>query len=303
MRLYYSHVGSPFVDIEWNKEAVLKYKNRIANIWNLIKQIQGLKDQKNENIDNWLISVLQRTIQKTDEAFDNFDLRVATNEVFFECQKNLQWYIKRGGSNKKLLDDFIKTWITLMTPITPHLAEEIWNQNNNSFISDESFPTYNSELVSDKDEVGEYLLSEVTDDISEIIKVTKIKAKKICIYTSPKWKKEVMIKAINMSENRKVNIGILMKDLMQDSKLKEKGKEISQFTSKLPSEIMKLNENDKIRYTTEIDEKKYLEHSKDYLEKIFSSKIEIISADEKNIYDPANKIRFAVPLRPAIYIE
>ena len=64
-----------------------------------------------------------------------------------------------------------------------------------------------------------------------------------------------------------------------------------------------LNENDKIRYLTELDGAEYLENAKNYLKDIFSCEIEIYSGDEKNIYDPANRARNAIPLRPAIYIN
>jgi hypothetical protein len=65
---------------------------------------------------------------------------------------------------------------------------------------------------------------------------------------------------------------------------------------------MKLSETDKRKYLVNIDEKSYLQQASDYLKELFSSKVEIFSADEKNIYDPVNKTRLAVPLRPAIYI-
>ena len=102
MRLYYLHIGSPFVDIEWDPETVLKYKNRIVNIWKLVQQISEIKEKKQENLDNWLRSSLQRRIQKVLNAFETFDLRVTSNEIFFECQKDLQWYLKRAGSKQKI---------------------------------------------------------------------------------------------------------------------------------------------------------------------------------------------------------
>ena len=101
----------------------------------------------------------------------------------------------------------------------------------------------------------------------------------------------------------KPNVGQIMKEVMSDPKMKQNAKEVSQFVGKLPGEVMKLNETDKKRYLTEIDEQDYLEKSKDYLKKVFSSDIQIYSADKKEIFDPANKKRFATPLRPAIYIE
>jgi leucyl-tRNA synthetase len=303
MRLYYAHVGSPFVDIEWDPEAVTKYKNRLASIYKLIEQITNLKDSKDENLDNWLKSSLQRTIKKTIESFENYDLRIATNEIFFECQKNMQWYIKRGGSNKEILKNFIQNWIKLMTPITPHFSEEIWHRNSSSFVSNEKYPKYNKKEIFEKEEVGEYLLSKVVDDISEILKVTKIKPKKIIIYTSPTWKQKIYREAIQMAAENKLNIGTIMKKTMSDPEMKSLGKQISKFVNNLPGEIMKLNENDKKRYLIDIKENIYLKKSIEYLKDIFSSDIEIYDADDKDVYDPTNKIRFAIPLRPAIFIE
>ena len=303
MRLYYAHVGSPFVDIEWDPEVALKYKNRLANIYKMINQIETIPDKKDKNLDNWLKSILQKIIKNTTDAFEKYDLRVATNEIFFECQKHLQWYLKRGGSNNALLDEFIKTWNLLMTPVAPHLAEEIWHSKEKNFISNEQYPIFNPKDISEKDEVGEYLLSRVVDDISEILKVTKIKPKKIIIYTSPKWKWDIYKKAIEMSSEEKLNIGTLMKQVISDPKMKQIAKQISQYASKLPGEIMRLSEDDKNKYLTDILEDKYLENAKEYLKKVFSCEIQVFNAEEKNIYDPANKTRFAVPLRPAIFIE
>ncbi len=303
MRLYYSHVGSTFVDIEWDPEKVIKYKTRIANIYKRIQEIKNLKNKKDENLDLWLNSKLQKTINNTIKAFENFDLRVATNEIFFECNKNLQWYIKRGGADKKTLNDFIEKWIILMTPITPHLSEELWHEHKDNFVSCRKYPEFSKEEVHEKQETGEYLLSETIKDITEILKVTNIKPKKVIIYTSQNWKQDVYKKAIKMSEEGKLNIGILMKELMSKPELKKYGKEISKFVKKLPQEIMKLNDSDKNRYQVEISEKNYLNDSKEYIQNIFDCKIEIYSSEEKDKYDPENKSRFAQPLRPAIYVE
>ena len=303
MRLYYAHVGSPFVDIEWDSEAVIKYKNRIANIYKMISQISKFKDKKDENLDNWLKSTIQRTIQKTTDAFENFDLRIATNEIFFECQKNIQWYLKRGGSNTDLLKNIINTWIKLMTPVAPHLSEEIWSRNKSTFVSNERYPNFNKKDFSEKEEVGEYLLSGVSDDIAEILKVTKIKPKKICIYTSPAWKYSLFRKAIEISSKGKLNTGLIMKEVMSDPKIKLIAKEVSQFVSKLNGEVMRLNEIDKKRYLVDINEQEYLNKSIEYLKSLFTCEINIFSADDKELYDPSNKKRFAIPLRPAIFIE
>ncbi len=303
MRLYYAHVGSPFVDVEWDEEIVTKYKNRIANIWKLIHQLMDKKGLENKNLDNWFISTINRRIERIHDAFNDYNLRDASNEIYYECQKDIQWYLKRGGGNKKLLDRFIDTWIKLMTPFTPHIAEELWHINHENLVSIDDFPKVKPEEIFEIDEIGEYLLSKVTDDVSEILKVTKIKPKKIHIYISPTWKQQIFRKTLKFDQENKLNVGLIMKEAMADSYMKTIAKEVSTYVGKLHGEIKKLNVADKNRYLVQLNEVKYLDSAKDFLKKTFSCEVEINSGDKKDIYDPANKARFAIPLRPAIYIE
>ncbi|DAC73023.1 MAG TPA: leucine--tRNA ligase [Thermoplasmata archaeon] len=304
MRLYYLHIGSPFVDIEWDPETVLKYKNRIINIWRLVGQIALLKDGKQENLDNWLKSSLQRRIKKILTAFEALDLRVASNEIYFELQKDLQWYLKRGGANQKLLHHFVRSWIVLMTPITPHLAEEFWiTQGQKQFVSNEPYPEFNSKDISEKDEVGEYLLNRVIDDTIEIMNVTKIAPKKICIYTSPAWKQKIFRKAIASAAGNNFNVGSLIKETLVDPAMKSLGQQVSQFVAKIAPEIKTYSEIDRARFMIPLDEKKHLSDAKTYLTDALHCPVEIYSADDADLNDPAKKIKFATPLRPAIYIE
>ena len=305
MRLYYSHVGSPFVDVEWDHETVLKYKNKIENIYRFIVNLfdKKLSDKKNTHIDQWLISSLNKKIKKVRDAFEKYDLRVVSTIVFFECQKDLQWYIKRGGGNKELIKEFINSWIKMMSPITPHLSEELWHINNIGFVTNEPYPQYDPGKIFEEAENKEKLLSGLIDDINEITRVTEIKPKKIIVYTAPLWKWRVYRKAIELDSEKQFNIKNIMKEVMADPEMRRLGQEVAKFTGKLAEKIKKLGEKDKKRYLKVIDEKKYLENSQGFLEKTFSCKFEIKKADEKELYDPKNKSKFADPLKPAIYIE
>ena len=64
-----------------------------------------------------------------------------------------------------------------------------------------------------------------------------------------------------------------------------------------------LNEIDRKRFLISINEKDHLLNAKSYLTEVFNCVVEVYSADDKNLFDPAKKIKFAHPLRPALYIE
>jgi len=303
MRLYYSHVGSTFIDIEWDSESVIKYKNRIENIFKLFNRMQKIKDKKNVNLDNWLISTVNRRKKIINESLNKFDLRIASNEIFFEINKDIQWYIKRGGKNKETLLKILKIWSLMMTPITPHLSEELWCLlKQNKFISEKQFPQYNSNEIYENEEIGEFLISKLIYDANEIIKVTKIKPKKIFIYISPKWKNIILKKSLKLFMEDNFNLGIFIKDLMSDPEMKKNAKKVIKYVNKLQIEINKFNFLDQQRYLKDFNSYNYLNDSKQYLEKIFKCNIEIIKCDNEHIYDPDERSKFAVPLRPAIYM-
>ncbi len=303
MRLYYAHVGSPFVDIEWDPDTVITYKNRLSNLYNLINNLLTIKGGPREHLDKWLQSMLQRRIKRIVDAFEDYNLRVATNEIYFEMQKDINWYMKRGGENKELLEEYISCWLRLMTPVTPHIAEELWHMRYESLISESRYPEYEEDRISMEDEVGEYLIQGLIEDIQEIIKVTKMTPKKICIYTTPEWRKKVLLKALELEENNKLEMSNLMKELLVEENLRSRSKELSKYACKLIGEIKKLSENDKERYKISLDEETFLQQEIPYLSKLFNCNVEVYNADDKEIYDPKGKSSQAVPLRPAIYIE
>jgi leucyl-tRNA synthetase len=162
---------------------------------------------------------------------------------------------------------------------------------------------FQNDFVYYNEEVGEYLLRNLINDINEILKVTKIKPQTIYIYVSPNWKNEIFSTAIIKAEQESLQIGEMIKDVMKNPDLRSQAKDITTFIKKLPSEIKKLHDHDKKRYQTMLDERQYLSDEISFIEKSFHCTIKIFSADDMNRDDPENKARFAQPLKPAIYIK
>ncbi len=127
MRLYYAHIGSSHVDVVWDEDVVHNYKNALERIYALISQSKAKKSKK-QGVDNWLTSRLNEHIQYVTKSLDQYNLRDAASSVYYTMYDDLRWYLRRGGSNTKVLREYTSTWSQLMNPITPHFSEEIWNQ-------------------------------------------------------------------------------------------------------------------------------------------------------------------------------
>lgn len=115
--------------------------------------------------------------------------------------------------------------------------------------------------------------------LHEIIKIARRKPTKICVYTAEAWKWEVFR---------------ALKDLPERDKIKEAMKlRKDKSTVDFVKRVTKSN----LDYF-ELNEREILEREKAYLTKEFGCEIGI-----NEEHDPKGKRKFAIPLKPAIYVE
>ncbi|MDH7508027.1 MAG: leucine--tRNA ligase [Methanomassiliicoccales archaeon] len=305
MRLYYAHIASPFADVEWDEGTLENYKSRIDRILKTIEELRNLDGMGDfKHIDRWMLSRLNSRIRAVREGMRDYDLRRLANEVYFEMINDIRWYLRRGGKNRKLINRVLDAWIRMMAPITPHIAEELWeNSGKECFVSTSSFPNViEEEIRPDIEEAEEYLKS-IISDINEILDVTGITPRHIRLYTSPKWKLQVLSMAVDLAKSKELSIPGLMKMVMKDQVLKTHGKEASDFARKTAEALLKCSSDDLDRFKVEFDEFDFLNEAAQFLKDEFGCEISVHSADDPNAPDPQKKARLAVPRRPAIYVE
>ena len=67
--------------------------------------------------------------------------------------------------------------------------------------------------------------------------------------------------------------------------------------------ILEKNLLNEVRKIEDFDEYQVYDKSKEYLEKETGMKIRIHYSNEQDKYDPKNKAKNALPLKPALYLE
>jgi leucyl-tRNA synthetase len=317
MRLYYAHVGSANLDIEWDINAVQHYKNRVRRIWDQVLELTNIETDDKSIIDEWMISTINRRLIQIKDSMEAYDLRNASNEIMFGIYRDIRWYLRRGGCSKTTIRYVLDIWMRAMSPFLPFLAEELWEvtgvgsskaDDKSDFVSIQKFPESDELKFNINAESGEFYLNSVINDINEIIKVTKLEPKRVIIYTSPEWKHYIFDKAIEncKTDPSKLEIKTLMNELMTNPDVKQNAKEASKYVQKLLADIRKMTPQDIERAMLKIDEDDYLTQARSFIETEFNTKFELYSADEvssNSAEDPGNKARFAMPLRPAIYVE
>ena len=194
----------------------------------------------------------------------------------------------------------------MLSPFAPHIAEEVWERLGNSgLVSQTSWPSVSADVIDPNAIQSEELLKSITDDISSILKVTKITPKKITIYTADAFKVKAYHAILEKVMAGETNMGAIMKDLIANPQTADIKKNL-EFVQKTIKDI--LSEPAEIR-KTKLETKKFDEKSLIASELVslaksdFGVDVQVFSESDSGIYDPKGKAKTARPFKPAILIE
>lgn len=296
MRLYYAHIGSAHSDVVWSEEVVLHYKNAVLRIWHMFEDVLKTPHAENTHIDAWLHSQLHHHVRVATEAYESLDLRQAATEVFFSMYDTLKWYRRRGGGHSSILRDVMKSLCVLMSPITPHIAEEMWEQlQGNGFVSAATWPLHDESLLDKRIEANEHMIIQLLDDVRAVMKLAGIKnPQHITVFVAPNWKYTLfaMIKK-QLAHTR--NVGEILKHVMRDETFKQHRKEVNKLVMmcvKDPSKIPEL-------VTDTHSEMESLRSAKTFLSEETGADVIIEKSDTSEVA----KARQALPGKPALIVK
>ncbi len=269
--------------VDWRESEIASLRRRFTQFVNLLEEsVDAPPLQELEWHDKWLLSKFYRRLRESIELMDNFKIRDAMINMLFHFLNDVREYEKFTGKERRrrIIKMIMDNWLLILSPVIPHICEEFWHRaGHNTYISLETLPQVKEEFIDDIIEMEKEYLDSILEDIEEIKRVAKIEPEKIFIYTAEPWKWEVWkaIKEVSPKEAIKVAMEI------------RKDKSTVDFVKRLLKE--------KIRFV-EIDEENILKKQKALFENMVGAKIYINSE-----YDPKRKRKYALPLKPAIYIE
>ncbi|MBN1160118.1 MAG: leucine--tRNA ligase, partial [Candidatus Diapherotrites archaeon] len=294
LRLYYAHIASPFIDIVWDDEAVMNYRKLVMRI---VSFFENLKMDKNENkeADSWLVSRMNANIKSATAAMDNYDLRLGVEAIFFNMYKDFVTYKQNGGSNEKILKPALESWVRMMTPFAPHIAEELWEiLGNKPFVSTENWPKFDESKIDVSAEAAVDFVKDVKADIMKVLEFNKGKAEGIQLVIAPEWKFK-FFRMLNEKFKETRNVGDILKEFTADKELKLHTQEIQKLVPmfvKKPAKLPQVVLNSEIEHNS-------LNNALPLLVNEFKVPIQIAHAED--VENP--KVSQAQPSKPAIIIS
>lgn len=275
-------------DTDFNKTVAEGVKSRMALINDLVSETSKSKEKDLSFADKWLLSRLNRKIEKAHELYEQVAIRHLALEIFYDLINDLHWYGKRTGS--KNLRPFFKKWLVLIAPFMPHYAEEFWHRlGEKTFVSFAEFPKSDKSAINPEVEKGEELIQTVHGDIDNISKLIGKKPEKIFVYVASEYKRKLynIIRKEQSFEN-------VMKSASNDSSIKPHMKELASMIKQLVKNARSLPD-----ILNEKQELSSLKDAEQFLGKEFGCKVEVML--DKDGKHP--KAKNAIPNKPAIVLE
>lgn len=281
----YCAINADFASVvNWrvqDTDALRKRFNVLIELFEDSIGVDELKEEEFTHIDRWLLSRFYRRLRESIERFEAFRIREAGINMVFNLMNDVRYYEKRESRERRrrIVRNVMDDWLIILSPMVPHICEEIWHRLHNTFVSLQTLPAIKEEFIDDRVEREEEYLVSLIGDINEILKIARLKPRKIYVYTAEKWKWEIF-RAI--------------KDVPDKDKIKEAMKlRKDKSTVDFVKQLLKSN----LDYF-ELSEEEVLECEKQYLMHEFGCEIGV-----NEEYDPKGKKEFAIPLKPAIYVE
>lgn len=312
VRIYLMSVSEPWQDLDWKNNEVAAMQRNLERFVSTAEDIISLPGGGSpilEQPERWMLSRLQKHIGAVTDALENFETRKAVQSSFFMLAQDVRYYMRRATNAEArtyVLKKILDVWLRLLAPFAPHICEELWSKfGREGFVSAAPWPAVDAGMVDEVAEFAEGYVSRVIADIGKIRKVIKAAPSRACIYVAQDWKWKAYRIATEHVKEGKPDFGKLLRRVEGELGLRLHRTDLSKLLQTLvkasreaPEEELKIVESERL------DEFSMLKETSPFIrEQLGLNEVLVFMTDDKARYDPNDRARASVPLRPAIYLE
>ena len=315
VRLFILFGANPEAGMDWSDSAIDSNHRQMRAIHAAL--IQGIENKSETGqMDDWLLARSRQVHRNWIDNMSNVGLRDAVMISHFEMVTDWQWAQRRGGVSASAGHEYLSTWIPMLYPATPHLAEEMWNLlGNDTMLAQTAL-----DMEKTQDDVSqdvlvlgqEEYLRRVIDRARSVRELaerhTDGELSAVIIQTSQKWKGELASQAIRMHDDdfdfkEGGNKFLQTQQCFQDEELKG---EVMQYwraivvgQKKRRGRIHTWGEQERAMVSSEYDEGGFISENADFIATALGvENVEVYRAGEGE--DVAGKARSSIPLEPGI---
>ena len=159
LRLYEMFMGPLTESVPWDEKGLHGANKWVHRVWRLIMDDNNhLRDRISTINDGKLDKIYNQTVKKVTEDYERMHFNTAISQLMV--------FVNEAYKVNDLPVEYIEGFIKMISPIMPHMAEELWSQFHESdTITYQPWPTYDSSKI-------------VEDEVEMIVQVNgKVRAK------------------------------------------------------------------------------------------------------------------------------
>lgn len=211
-RLFVLSDSPPEKDLEWTDNGVEGCHKFLSRIWRLVFEFkkldrvanaQPLKDEKQRR-------EIHKKLKSITEHFNNLSFNVAVASI--RELANIIFSIPKSAENYAILEESIEILLQVIFPITPHIAEELWQAiGHNSSLEIAKWRQPQSELLIDNSVTIAIQISgklRATMEVQVDIDKTALEAKALALPNIQKFLDGQIVKKIIVIPGKIINIVI-----------------------------------------------------------------------------------------------
>ncbi|REB06508.1 leucine--tRNA ligase [Sporosarcina sp. BI001-red] len=203
LRIYEMFMGPLEASKEWSTNGLDGSRKFLDRIWRLFVNEDGTLGNKiGGESDGTLDKVYNQTVKKVTEDFESMHNNTAISQLMV--------FINECYKADRVPTEYAKGFVLLMSPITPHLTEELWEKlGHEDTITYVPWPTYDAEkLVDDTVEIAVQINGKVRAKLEVDKDITKEELEKVALSNEEvqKWIDGKELKKVIAIPGRLVNI-------------------------------------------------------------------------------------------------
>ncbi|QHS23080.1 leucine--tRNA ligase [Virgibacillus sp. MSP4-1] len=156
LRLYEMFMGPLDADVAWSTNGLDGSRRFLERVWRLfVDDNDKLRDTVKDEPNDDLTRVYHETVKKVTENFEGLRFNTGISQMMV--------FINDGYKAPHIPKEYAEGFVKLLSPVAPHLAEELWNiLGHEETISYEPWPQYDeSQLVENEVEIPVQVMGKV----------------------------------------------------------------------------------------------------------------------------------------------
>ncbi|MGM0604087.1 MAG: leucine--tRNA ligase [Halobacteriota archaeon] len=286
-RLFMMQAAQPERDFDWSEEGVRSTYAFLTRLERLVESFDpDAESGEKDSIAAYVYGEINAAIAVATDEYDSLTFNIALREAQ-GLVRTLRQYVDYTDPHAETLQRGLGTVVRLLAPVTPHIAEELYEQlGGEGFVVDAEWPE--SEADRDVAEKRRRLVENTREDVRQIVDVAGIDdPERIDVVVAPEWKYRALETAI---ESDAPNV---IAELMDDPEIKQQGQAAASYGQDLQAEREALTLT-----LPEAAEYEALQTAAWLIEREFDAPVRVVRAADAD----DSTVRKATPGRPAIDI-